>query len=125
MENSYAEALWKMIENGMKPADAVTAMHRVLKVEGRENLLPRIAQAFERLAGRKQSRTQATLTVADSTHQDSARKAAALHGLDTKEATVHIDPTIIGGWRFEGAEELVDASYKKHLLAIYRAATSA
>ena len=123
MENAYATSLWKVIEKGMKPTDAVRAMHTKLASEGREALLPRIARAFERLAAQKSGRDAVTLTVADSAHAHASQKDAAAHGFDMKDVEMHVDPTLIGGWRLEGREQLVDASYKKHLLAIYRATT--
>ena len=123
MENSYAQALWTVIENGMKPQEAVIAMHGILKIEKREALLPRIARAFERIAAHARDRDSVTLAVADKSHEHAALKELAASGLDTKDVKPHVDPTLIGGWRFEGREQLIDASYKKHLLAIYHAAT--
>ena len=123
MEKAYALALWRIITKGTKQSDAVLAMHEKLKREGREALWPRIANAFARIAAHDHDRNSVTLSVADAAHRDSAHKEAAAAGLDVKDAKSHVDPTLIGGWRLEGREHLVDASYKKHLLAMYRAAT--
>ncbi len=38
-------------------------------------------------------------------------------------SNVQIDSDLIGGWRMESGEHLIDNSYKKHLLTIYNAAT--
>lgn len=129
MENAYAQALWNVIEKGMSPHDAVRALHGKLKSEGREALFPRIAGAFSRLAAQEHTRESVTLTVADKPHEHSARKevftSPARSHLAEKEIEVRIDPTLIGGWRLEGHEHLVDASYKKYLLDIYNKATAA
>ena len=125
MENAYAQALWNIIKGGMKPTDAVRALHEQLQKSGRVSLSPRIARAFERIAAREDARTGVVLTVADAAHEHAARKDAAASGHEVSNATVAVDHTLIGGWRLEVRETLVDASYKKHLLAIYRAATNA
>ena len=127
MENAYAQALWNSIEKGMKPEDALHALRESLKREGREALLPRIANAFSRIAQRHANRNNVSLTVADKAHEHSA--FTAVHEMLTKlgvskdDVEVRVDPSLIGGWRLEGREQLIDASYKKHLLAIYRRAT--
>lgn len=127
MERAYAQALWQMVSRGMEPSKAVHAVHAQLKAQGRETLMPRIARAFERLAARESARTVVTLTVADKAHEHAAHKEATAIltklGLEKISIETHLDDTIIGGWRIEGREQLVDASYKKHLLAIYNLAT--
>jgi F0F1-type ATP synthase delta subunit len=125
MENAYAQALWNIIEGGKMPTEAVHALHVQLRSSGRLALAPRIARAFERIAARDHAKNAVTLTVASKEHEHRARKEAATSGIDVADAIVHVDRDLIGGWRLEARETLVDASYKKHLLAIYRAATNA
>jgi F0F1-type ATP synthase delta subunit len=127
MEEAYAQALWTVIEKGMEPHDAVRALHAKLVSEGREALLPRIAHALSRIGAQMNSRDRVTLTVADKAHQDAAIKSAAASiaklGVEERNVAVHIDSTLIGGWRLEGKQTLIDSSYKKHLLAIYTEST--
>ena len=124
MERAYAQALWQIIEAGTEPSKAVHALHASLLASGRVNLMPRIGKAFERLAAHEASRTSVTLTVADKNHEQAALKEASSHiarfQLANKVMMTRVDKTVIGGWRLEGNETLVDASYKKHLLAIYK-----
>jgi F0F1-type ATP synthase delta subunit len=105
----------------------VRAMHDKLKTEGREALMPRIAKAFERLSARMNERDIVTLTIADKAHEHGAiteaTRAITNTAIDKKDIAVRLDSTLIGGWRLEGREVLVDESYKKHLLAIYTRAT--
>ncbi len=128
MEKAYAQALWQLIEGGMEPSKAVHAIHTQLEAQGRQELMPRIARAFERLAERMHARDTITLTVADKAHEHAAHKEAAASlskiGIESTPIETRVDHSLIGGWRMEGREHLVDASHKKHLLAIYRAATS-
>ena len=130
METAYAQALWKMIDKGMQPAKAVEALHKVLVARGRATLMPRIAKAFERIFAREMSRSGMTLTVAH--HKDEHHaKAASRKALEAmkvewpKHLHVKVDDSLIGGWRIEGAGELIDASFKKQLLEIYSKATAA
>jgi F0F1-type ATP synthase delta subunit len=119
MEKFYAQALMKLIQNGMTASDAVSAMHKKLKAEGREALMPRIAKSFSRLATTDMHRTVETLSIADASHEAHARsEAKAGSGV-----VAVVDSSLIGGWRLEGQERLVDASYKKHLLSLYRRIT--
>ena len=128
MEKAYAQALWQLIEGGMEPSKAVHAIHTQLEAQGRQELMPRIARAFERLAERVHARDTVTLTVADKAHEHTAHKAATATlkdlGIDAAEIETRVDHSLVGGWRIEGREHLVDASHKKHLLAIYHATTS-
>jgi len=128
MEESYAQALWQIIENGMEPKKALRSLVESLKLRGREALLPRIARAFERLAAREMRKNSVVVSVA---HEKDAAKAkrevkALLEeiGAQSKDIETHIDESLIGGWRFEGNGLLVDNSFKKSLLEMYNRATT-
>lgn len=120
MEQKYAQALVHLIENGIKPSEAVAAVAKALKARGREALLPRVARAFESLAHKHVARSAAVITVARERDGESARAEA-----QAPDALVRVDETLIGGWRLEKGGVLVDASYKKHLLEMYNRATRA
>ena len=128
MEQAYAQALWNMVAGGMNHSKAVSALQGTLKAEGRESLFPRIGSAFARIALRESKRSTITLTIArasDEAHAKREVKGALKEcGLEDREIITRIDPSVIGGWRMEGAEHLIDASYKKHLLTIYQQATN-
>ena len=128
METAYAQALWKMVEGGMTPAKAVHALRDTLKAHGRETLLPRIARAFERIAEREAKKIDVVLTVAREKDERRAHKeikeTLSQLGVEAKNLKTQVDDTLIGGWRLEGREHLVDASYKKQLLELFSRATS-
>jgi F0F1-type ATP synthase delta subunit len=123
MEQAYAQALWQMVENGMAPAKAVHAMRDSLKSLGREALLPRVGRAFARIAMREAKRTGVTLSIARMGDERGAKSAVkeilAELDVEPKDVNVHVDDSLIGGWRLEGKEALVDASYKKELLELF------
>lgn len=129
MERAYAQALLQMIQKGKTPEDAVRALHEALIRSGRQSLLPKIARAFVRISSTEHTRDGVTVTVArqhdaDKALADAHKHLYAIHA-DKKNIAVRIDDSLIGGWRLEGKEQLVDASYKKYLLEIYSHATHA
>ncbi len=129
MEQSYAQALWKMVEGGMTPHQAVLAVKESLERYGRGALLPRVASAFARLAEREGKKSDVVLTVAREKDERHARTAAKellaeLH-IDADGLKTQVDDTLIGGWRLEGRGMLVDNSYKSKLQRIYNQVTSA
>lgn len=127
MEATYAQALWTAIKRGTESSKAVAQLNTVLVAQGRETLWPKIAFAFKRIAEREMDKTKLRLSVADKAHESQALKssleAVAKLNLNTKDVSVHVDDSLIGGWRIEGQEILIDASYKKDLLTIYQTAT--
>jgi F0F1-type ATP synthase delta subunit len=119
MEKLYAQALWKSIENGRNPKEAVESLAKLLKKQARLELMPKIAKAFARLAeANKANRTRIFVA-----HEKNAK--AALKASGVVEADVCVDETLIGGWRLEGGNEVVDRSFKKYLLDIYNEALAA
>jgi len=127
MEKLYAQALWQLVSNGMDAKDAVHAIHDRLTKEGRAILMPRVAHAFTRIAERESRKTDFTLTVARESDLAHAKKEMKLLtgdlGIDVDSLKTQVDDTLIGGWRLEGNERLVDTSYKKQLLDLYNSVT--
>jgi len=127
METSYAQALWQLIERGATPKKALEQLRENLETKGRMALMPRIALAFARIAERNTGKRGVTLTVAHESDERRAKSAIkdvlAEIQATPKDVTVKVDDSLIGGWRLEGRELLVDASWKRHLLSIYNRAT--
>ena len=119
MEKLYAQALWKAIENGRSPKEAIESLAKILKRQGRIDLMSKIAKAFARLAEANRSRG-ARIYVAQRHDAVHAMKAAGV-----EKADICVDESLIGGWRLEGAGQLVDRSFKKYLLDIYNESLTA
>ena len=123
----YAQALWQLVSDGMDAKAAVHAIHDRLEREGRAILMPRVAHAFARIAEREARKTDYTLTVAREegfAHAKKEMKALTGDlGIELEDLKTQVDDTLIGGWRLEGNERLVDASYKKQLLDLYNSVT--
>ncbi len=127
MEKTYAQALWDMVEGGMKPREAVAKLHQTLAAARRGNLLPRIARAFGRIAERQARKHEIVLSVARAKDEYRAKRdvKSILKELKARasDLTIKVDDTLIGGWRLEGKERLHDAGFKKYLLSIYNRTT--
>ena len=126
MENAYAQALWQLVEKGMQPSKAIAALREALEKSGRVSLLPRIGRAFARLGARDERKNGLVLSVAREKDAHRAERAAKeyLKVMNTDaDLRIVVDDSLIGGWRLEGREVLVDASFKKQLLDIYQRAT--
>ena len=125
----YAQALWQMLEKGAKPKETIAKLRVILGRQGREALFPKIARAFARIAARENRKNTVTLSIARAKDERGARKAVAqfLKEMDVlpKDIRVETDEGLIGGWRLEGREHLVDASYKKYLLDLFQQVTNA
>ena len=129
METAYAQALWNMVSAGTAPTKAVHSLTEILKTHGREALLPRIGRAFARIAERESKRTSITLTIAREKDERAAKHAVkdtlSQLAVDSKDVQIVVDESLIGGWRLEGKETLVDASYKRELLELFNRSVNA
>lgn len=120
---AYAQALWQSVQRGTAPTSAVAGLIETLKAHGRTALLPKIARAIVRIGAREAARTDVVLSIARAKDERTAKRAAGKFlselGVAVRDAKTAVDENLIGGWRLEGREHLVDASYKKSLLSIY------
>ena len=76
MEQTYAQALFKMVEGGMDVKKAVAAIRERLIAQGREGLMSRIARAFSRIAQREMQKSGLVLTLAREKDSRAAHKEA-------------------------------------------------
>lgn len=118
MESAYAQALVRVVENGKSVKDAIASLSEALKRQGRTELLPKVVRALRRMAEREKA-SRPRVYVA---HEKDGKAAFTASGL--AEADVCIDETLIGGWRAESKESLMDMSFKKQLLSIYSSITA-
>ena len=119
MEKLYARALWRSVENGRSPSEAVAGLVEVLKKQGRFDLFVHIQRAFVRLAEEKRN-IRPRIFIA---REKDAKYAFKTSGVE--DADVCVDESLIGGWRLEASEDLVDRSFKKYLLDIFTSSIEA
>lgn len=121
----YAQALRDIIRDG----DSSTyersgdAFVELLKRRGHSKLLPQILKEFEKYNDRDIDTMQVTLTIAKesdaSRYKEESKKYAGNGDLDEHTA-IKVDDRIIGGFKLETGDVVVDGSYKKMLLNLYR-----
>ncbi len=118
MEKAYAQALLKSVQAGKDPKEAVAALATLLKSQGRMEIMPRVIQAISRAAeGERSNRSRVYVA-----SEKDGRAAFTESGV--AEADVIVDESLIGGWRLEDGETLIDASFKKMLLDMYNRAVA-
>lgn len=127
MPIEYAHALHNSLKGVTKDSEVnnyVDALISTLKKSGKLKALPSILREFERIQLKKNSH-KPKLTIANESH-----KAGALKELEGKIAgsssdiTITIDQNIVGGWRYENNDTLLDTSYKAALIELYRRITA-
>lgn len=122
----YTKAVTALLLEGGDVERVLVELRSVLERRGHTKLygsiLKGVMQSFEAHA----SRDQATIVVereSDVTKHDTAIKAALeLLGVKSVPKT-HVDKTIIGGFKIVTGAQSIDRSYKKQLVALYRALT--
>ena len=119
MEQAYAQVLFRLIQGGEKPKDAVAKVQKALAKSGRAALMPAVARAFERLAQREAQKNRSVLVVARKSDEAMARRESG-----AKEAELSVDSSLIGGWQLFDKGELRDESWKSALMTIYQNATT-
>lgn len=121
MEKQYAQALWKMVHDGMKPTLAVKQLFALLERRGHSAISGRVARAFKKTAAEEARRHGTTLVAAKQSHAARAAKEAKVR---LNEVSLEVDESLIGGWQLVGGGEITDNSYKKKLLDIYKHVTA-
>jgi hypothetical protein len=102
LASNYAQVITEL---GVAGIDTTV---KLMKSKGHLSLLPQVMKILERSEG-----SADTLTVA---HE---RDAYKLH-TRFPGAKVVIDPTVVGGYRARKGSKLIDASYRKALVTIYK-----
>jgi len=124
MPNEYAQALFRAQQTTADPHKTVEALVSLLKRSGKIKALPAILKAYERLEAQHHAHAPRIVLADESDAAMAQTKVRSLLGEKASQADMHINKTLIGGWRYEDKDTLVDASYKKVLLQLYRTITT-
>lgn len=123
----YAEALYGAIcDKSDSDSKKIFARFReVILLRGHGALLRLIPNELEKIATREQSHREVVLVTADAksrTKWAHAYDHYEKEGVVPKDATRHdvIDESIIGGYQIRTKDTIIDASYKKPLVELYR-----
>ncbi len=123
----YAEALARALEDKSEK-DHVAIMARffkVMNVRGHMGLLKFIPAELEKIIMRDSVRNEVTLVTADEKSRAKwshafdhyEKEGIILSGADRHDV---VDETIIGGYQIRSKSILIDSSYKKTLVDLYR-----
>lgn len=127
----YAEALHQALQGkDEKTAKGIIArFYQVVQERGHTGLLKRIPRELERVASRESGRHEVELVVAG--EKGSAKWVHAYdhykkEGLFPKDAVRKdvIDETLVGGFQIRTKSLLIDGSYQRSLIELYRNITN-
>ena len=122
----YAQALYDTTAHtSPEVRDArVESFLALLKRKGHEKLLPSIVSHFERLAEVKREKEQAVLLLARLSHADDMKRRAFRYYAPADGAVTPVeDDRIVGGFVLKDGDVIVDGSYKRMLINLYRKLT--
>ncbi len=100
---------------------AVTKLILHLKSSGRLKMLPQIARALRKVAGKRKA-LEPVLEVAHQSEATAALEEARALGIEAKRAQVN--HALIRGWRGRSHGLLVDKSAKQALITLYKNVTA-
>jgi F0F1-type ATP synthase delta subunit len=119
----YAHATYQVINSGLGVDAALTKLKLVMQKRGSMRLYPRVLKELIALLEKQTHRTVTTVTVARvkdiSRHDLDIEKALISLGA-AKEYTTAVDPTIVGGFKISKYDRVIDSTYKRRLVALYR-----
>lgn len=128
----YAEALYRALKDKKSEGDlkkVVARFRKVVSARGHDRLLPLIARELKKVIAREDRKHEVTLVVADG-----KKKSKWMHAYDHYEKEglfperavqkVAVDETIIGGFQIKTNNVLIDGSYKRSLVELYRNITN-
>lgn len=123
----YAEALYGALEgkNTKEAHKIATRFVEVVRARGHAGLLRLIPRELDKIALRRESQNEVVLVTADKknyTKWSHAYDHYRRDGLipDVKEEHHEIDPTIVGGFKIRTKDLLIDGSYHRALVELYR-----
>lgn len=127
----YAEALYGALQgkNAKESSKITSRFLEVVRARGHAGLLRLIPHELEKIAERKKNQEEVVLITADkkshakwSHAYDHYRREGVIP--DVKEERHEIDPTIIGGFKIRTKNLLIDRSYHRALVELYRNITT-
>ncbi|MDO8604668.1 MAG: F0F1 ATP synthase subunit delta [bacterium] len=128
----YAEALYGALKEVATEAESkkvFVSFRKVLLTRGHEKLLPFISRELEKILIREKNNNEVILVTADA---KSKNKWSHAYDHYEKEGTIlkgairqdKVDESIVGGFQIRMKGTLIDGSYKKSLVELYRNVTN-
>ncbi len=122
MEKEYAQAIATMSrETGRDQAALADGLIAHLRKTGRSKMLPGILRELT-LTKEREQKLAPVLEVATESETSAAKAFLAKEGVEVE--TVHVNPSLIRGWRARANGLLWDHSAKRALTDIYKKITN-
>lgn len=123
----YSSALFELLQEKDQGDAVLNSLQSLLKKKGHEKLYASILKDLLAKFEKDKQRNSIHVAVGRekdiSQLKDSIYKAMATLG-EEKEFLSHVDQTLIGGFTIKSRGKVIDHSYKKQLLTIYRSLTT-
>jgi len=125
MKNAYVTAITQSILAGQSVEEVLVRVRARMTAHGHMRLYSQVLRAAARVLGAKEKRAVPQVTLAKVGGVDESVLAAAIArlGAEGKSYEVTIDETLIGGFTARFKDTLLDASYKRSLVDLYRKIT--
>ncbi len=125
MKNAYVTALTQSILAGTDIETALTRLRARLERQGHLRLYGQILKASARVLEAKLKETVPQVVVAKTGAVNRETLMSAITRLSADQSTYEeqVDETIVGGFIVRFKDQVLDASYKRRLLDLYRQVT--
>ncbi len=128
----YAEVLYRALQGKETTDDGKKVFARfreVVSSRGHYRLFPFVAREFEKIIAREKIKNEVVLVTSDSKSHSKWSHAYDHYekeGIIQKHATRRdvVDESIVGGFQIRTRDTLIDGSYKKSLIELYRNITN-
>lgn len=128
----YAEALYRALQGKETATDGkkvFLSFRKVVSSRGHDRLFPFIMRELEKIIAREKIKNEVTLVTADN---KSVSKWSHAYDHYEKEGIIQkhmtrrdvVDDSIVGGFQIRTRDTLIDGSYKKSLVELYRNVTN-
>lgn len=122
----YAHALYDSLKDSPDTEKYIANLVGILKERGHYKLLPEILSVYKRIDEQGQSK-RSTLYVAKESDgnvfKDTIKQFKEEFNI-TEEVDVVVDETLVGGYTLRTSDKILDNSYKRSLLDLYRLITA-
>lgn len=125
--HDYSSALFDLLTQKKRGDEIFVSLKSLLKKKGHEKLYTAILKDLSKKMTKSSEQGSVQVIVGRKKDikdlEDSILKAISSLG-SKYEYTTQVDPTIIGGFKIISKNKVIDQSYKKQLLTIYRSLTT-
>lgn len=119
----YSSAIFELLVKQGGDEAVFTSLQTLLKKKGHVKLYPHILKELLKKFEKNALQTSTKVFVGrekDIQNLESNILKAVATLSPEKNFTTHVDTTLIGGFKVVGKDKIIDQSYKKQLLAVYR-----